>query len=131
MKIGATARFEKRSPCRGMPETSTGSPLVPLDFSVDATPAGSSAPARSRAADREDQGQSQQQGSPTSENTRPRTRLHDSTWRPKVHIQYVLLTSSREPHNIDGALGDKNWKTAMEVKLNALVKNKIWYLVPP
>jgi hypothetical protein len=47
---GATARFG-RSPCQSTPKTCTGAPLVPLDFSVDATSAGSSAPAGSRAAD--------------------------------------------------------------------------------
>lgn len=67
--------------------------------------------------------------------TRPRTRLHDGIRKPKVYtdgtVRYGLFTSSGEPHNVNEALHDKNWKLAMDIEYDALIKNKTWHLVPP
>jgi hypothetical protein len=41
------------------------------------------------------------------------------------------LTSNGEPNNLDEALGNKNWKAAMDAEILALNKNQIWSLVPP
>jgi hypothetical protein len=43
----------------------------------------------------------------------------------------VVFTSSGEPHNLGEAVGDKNWKDAMDSEYTALMKNKTWHLVPP
>jgi histone deacetylase 1/2 len=45
-------------------------------------------------------------------------------------IKYGFLAAS-EPHNLDEALTDKNWKDAMDSEYKALVQNKTWHLVPP
>jgi histone deacetylase 1/2 len=42
-----------------------------------------------------------------------------------------LFTSSVEPHNLDEALHDENWKEAMDSEYMALMRNKTWHLVPP
>jgi hypothetical protein len=38
--------------------------------------------------------------------------------------------STREPEDLQEALGDGKWKKAMEEELHALYKNKTWHLVP-
>jgi len=35
------------------------------------------------------------------------------------------------PQNLAEALGDENWKHAMDAEFEALAKNKTWHLVPP
>jgi hypothetical protein len=74
---------------------------------------------------------------PTS-STRPATRAQHGIHRPKVYTdgtvrydKHILLTTSGEPTSIDEALDDKNWKKTMDLEFDALVKNKIWHLVPP
>jgi hypothetical protein len=63
----------------------------------------------------------------SQESLRPRTRLQAGVRRPKVYIddtiRYGFLTSTGEPHTVEEALGDKNWKEAMDVDYNALIKN--------
>jgi hypothetical protein len=46
-------------------------------------------------------------------------------------VRYGCFTSSEEPHNVDEALANKNWKHAMDLEYNALLHNKTWHLVPP
>ena len=41
------------------------------------------------------------------------------------------MVTNDEPRNLEDALGDKNWKDAMDVEFFALHKNKTWRLVPP
>jgi hypothetical protein len=66
---------------------------------------------------------------------RPHTRLRDGIRRPKVYtngmIHYSMLASTCEPTSLTKALIDGNWKKAMDCEFDALVKNKIWHLVPP
>jgi histone deacetylase 1/2 len=66
---------------------------------------------------------------------RPRTRLQSGIRQPKVYtdgtIRYGFYTSTGEPQSLDEALGDQNWRTAMDVEYGALMKNKTWHLVPP
>ena len=45
--------------------------------------------------------------------------------------KYGFLTSTGEPQNLEEALADKNWKTAMVIEYMALMKNNTWHLVPP
>ncbi|WVZ77133.1 hypothetical protein U9M48_025033 [Paspalum notatum var. saurae] len=67
--------------------------------------------------------------------SRPRTRLQDGIHKPKVYtdgtIRYAMFTSSGEPQSVDEALKDKNWKNAMDLEYDALIRNKTWHLVPP
>jgi hypothetical protein len=39
-------------------------------------------------------------------------------------IHYGMLSITGEPHNLSQALLDSNWKKAMDVEYDALVKNK-------
>ena len=64
---------------------------------------------------------------PTYTEQRPRTRLQDRT-RP--HVKYGCLAATGEPQNLSKALNDENWKSAMNIEVDALVKNHTWHLVP-
>ena len=52
--------------------------------------------------------------------SRPMTRLQAGIRKPKVYtdgtIRYGFFTSSGEPQNINEALGDNNWKNAMDLE---------------
>jgi histone deacetylase 1/2 len=41
-----------------------------------------------------------------------------------------MLSSTSEPYTLTEALGDPNWRKAMEEEYNALIQNKTWHLVP-
>lgn len=60
--------------------------------------------------------------------TRPHTRLSSGIWKEKVYtdgtIKYGCFTSTGEPQSTDEALGDKNWKEAMDAEYMALMKKK-------
>jgi len=55
--------------------------------------------------------------------------------KPKVYtdgtVRYGLFTSTGEPQALEEALGDTNWKHAMDAECDALMKNKTCNLVPP
>lgn len=36
-----------------------------------------------------------------------------------------------EPNDLTDALGNSNWKSAMDVEFGALLRNETWHLVPP
>jgi hypothetical protein len=59
---------------------------------------------------------------------RPCTRLQDGT---ATRVKYGCFTSTGEPQSLSEALGDPNWKLAMDTEYNALEKNQTWHLVPP
>lgn len=64
---------------------------------------------------------------------RPITRLQQGIRKPKTYtdgtIRYGhLAATSEEPHTLQHALADKNWKNAMDVEFLALQKNKTWHL---
>ena len=65
---------------------------------------------------------------------RPRTRLQAGFRQPKQFkdgtVRYGLLTTTGEPNNLDEALGNPNWKRAMDEEFMALQSNKTWRLVP-
>jgi len=46
-------------------------------------------------------------------------------------VRYGLLTATGEPHDLNEALSNKQWKQAMDNEYEALQKNKTWHLVPP
>ncbi|KAK1697167.1 hypothetical protein QYE76_013864 [Lolium multiflorum] len=64
-----------------------------------------------------------------------RTRLQQGIRDPKRYtdgtIRYGMFSSTGEPTKLFEALGDANWRTAMEEEYNALLANKTWHLVPP
>ena len=67
--------------------------------------------------------------------TRPHTRLQSGIHKPKVYtdgtIWYGLSAiAESEPHSLEDALQDSNWKQAMHDEYMALLHNKTWHLVP-
>lgn len=71
-----------------------------------------------------------------SSSHRPVTRLQQGIRKPKVYtdgtIRYSNLAATpEESPTLQQALVDKNWKRAMDVEFEALLKNKTWHLVPP
>lgn len=72
---------------------------------------------------------------PATHAYRPQTRLQGGIRKPKVlsdgTVRYGCFTSSGEPQTLHEALGDDNWKHAMDIEYDALIKNKTWHLVPP
>jgi hypothetical protein len=60
--------------------------------------------------------------------SRPHTRLQTSIHKPKLYtdgtVHYGCLAESDEPRSLDDALTNKNWKIAMDVEYDALMKNK-------
>jgi hypothetical protein len=52
---------------------------------------------------------------------RPCTRLRDGT---ATHVKYGCFTSTGEPQSLSEALGDPNWKLAMDAEYDALEKIK-------
>jgi hypothetical protein len=59
---------------------------------------------------------------------RPCTRLRDGT---ATRVKYGCFTSTGEPQSLSEALGDQNWKLAMDAEYDVLEKNQTWHLVPP
>ena len=45
-------------------------------------------------------------------------------------IDFLFYTSQLEPKNVEEALGDESWITALQEELNQFVRNDVWYLVP-
>ena len=72
---------------------------------------------------------------PPQEITRPRTRLQSGIRKDKVYtdgtIRYSLFSSTGEPHDVEEAINDPQWKEAMQTEYDALIKNKTWHLIPP
>jgi hypothetical protein len=73
-------------------------------------------------------------------NPRATTWLQRGIHKPKTYsdgtIRYngkfdLLITYAGEPHNLEEAMQNKNWKNAMDLEFLALQKNKTWHLVPP
>lgn len=66
---------------------------------------------------------------------RPATRLQHGIRKEKVYtdgtIKYSFLTHTGEPQNLEEALGDINWKNAMDAEYLALQMNNTWHLGPP
>jgi hypothetical protein len=65
--------------------------------------------------------------SPT-EQTRPHTRLQAGVRKPKVYtdgiVRYGCLAALDEPRSLSNAPESKDWKNAMDVEFDALMKNK-------
>jgi histone deacetylase 1/2 len=72
---------------------------------------------------------------PAAVSDHPLTRLQAGIRKPKVYtdgtVRYGFYTSTGEPQSLDEALGDQNWRNAMDIEYDALMKNKTWHLVPP
>ncbi|XP_012701436.1 uncharacterized protein LOC105914402 [Setaria italica] len=64
-----------------------------------------------------------------------RTRLSAGIRKPKIYtdgtVRYGCFTASGEPQNLDEALNNKEWKSAMDAEYEALIRNQTWHLVPP
>lgn len=67
--------------------------------------------------------------------SRPRTRSQSGIRCPKIYtdgtVRYGLSASAEEPRDLEEALGNKDWKQAMDTEHTALIKNQTWHLVPP
>lgn len=55
----------------------------------------------------------------------------DETARYDKNFKMVNFAATREPRDLAEALDDKNWKYAMEVEYDALMKKQTWHLVSP
>jgi hypothetical protein len=64
--------------------------------------------------------------------TCPRTRLQNNITKPKTFGDdfVCFVTSKEEPKDFAEAISHKEWKKAMDVEYQALVKNQTWHLVP-
>jgi hypothetical protein len=75
------------------------------------------------------------ESSPVPEPQEPRTRLQKGIRRPKKYtdgtVRYGMFTSTGEPSGLAEALGDEQWRKAMDAEYDALMQNKTWHLVPP
>lgn len=63
----------------------------------------------------------------------PRTHLQNAISRPKQFpnmIRYGCLIKVGEPESLREALDNDDWKQAMDVEYEALVRNSTWHLVP-
>jgi histone deacetylase 1/2 len=70
---------------------------------------------------------------------RPRTRLQQGIVQPKIitdgrirydRIRFANFCSTGEPSNLQEALDDPRWKSAMDEEFSALARNHTWHLVP-
>jgi histone deacetylase 1/2 len=65
---------------------------------------------------------------------RPKTISQSGISKPKIFtdgtIRYGYFTSIGEPSSLSEALGDPNWKAAMQDEIKALERNHTWHLVP-
>jgi hypothetical protein len=72
--------------------------------------------------------------SPDLSPARPGMRLQHGIRKPKIYtdgtFRYGLLASTGELSNHHEALGNSQWKNAMDQEFTALLKNKTWHLVP-
>jgi histone deacetylase 1/2 len=66
---------------------------------------------------------------------RPKTRSQSGIRKEKQFtdgtVRYGLFAANGEPNNLEEALGNENWKQAMDDEFSALQRNKTWHLVPP
>lgn len=67
--------------------------------------------------------------------THPVTRLQRGISKPKQYtdgtIRYANSVTIAEPATLWDALCDRNWKQAMDNEYEALMRIKMWHLVPP
>jgi hypothetical protein len=64
--------------------------------------------------------------------THPRTRLLNNITKPKTFGDDLVcfVTSNEEPRDFAEATSHKEWRKAMDVEYQALIKNQTWHLVP-
>jgi histone deacetylase 1/2 len=66
---------------------------------------------------------------------RPRTSSQSGIRKEKQFtddtVRYGLFAANGEPNSLEQALGNENWKQAMDDDFSALQRNKTWHLVPP
>ena len=63
--------------------------------------------------------------------SKPQIRTDGTVRYDKLKPRFGGLITTGEPHNLQEALNDTNWKRAMNDEYDALIKNKTWHLVPP
>jgi hypothetical protein len=64
--------------------------------------------------------------------THPRTRLQNNITKLKTFGDdfVCFVTSNEEPRDLAEAASHKEWKKAIDVECQALIKNRTWHLVP-
>jgi histone deacetylase 1/2 len=76
----------------------------------------------------------QQPQQPSNVPPRPSTRASRGIVKPKEYkdgtVRWILSATTDEPANLDDALNDPNWKEAMDIEYDALIKNRTWNMVP-
>nr|CAD1841078.1 unnamed protein product [Ananas comosus var. bracteatus] len=117
------------------PVRQQGGTTRPGDDAPVAAEGGNDNPADTEDSPAQVPGSSAPSSAPIEASHRPHTRLQAGVRRPKVYtdgtVRYGSFASSGEPQCLEEALGDRNWKSAMDIEYDALVKNKTWHLVPP
>jgi histone deacetylase 1/2 len=70
--------------------------------------------------------------------TKPVTRLQKGIRKEKMYAdgttkygRNAFLATFGEPQYLEEALGNKNWKEAMDAEYMALMRNNTWHLIPP
>jgi hypothetical protein len=69
----------------------------------------------------------------SDDDARPVTRAQRGIHQPRIYTDGTVKYSKHgddEPVSVEDALGDTNWKHAMDLEYDDLMKNKIWHLVP-
>jgi histone deacetylase 1/2 len=127
------------APQQPLPASPTASPTATSTAPQSASPPSPRVPASGAAAVPDGSGVAGGSGAAPSSAASPapwpRTRAQDGIRKPKVYtdgtVRYGMSAISSEPCTIAEALGNSNWKKAMDVEYTALMKNKTWHLVPP
>lgn len=58
------------------------------------------------------------------------TRVRTNSLKPKIFLTDTISPPTVEPHNISQAVQNPFWLNAMKNEYEALMRNKIWTLVP-
>lgn len=59
------------------------------------------------------------------------TRSKKGVFKPKAYMSLSTNCFEKEPLSVKHALTSSEWFDCMKIKLNSLLRNKTWVLVPP
>jgi hypothetical protein len=120
------------SPARSHAPDSSSTAACPGSATTSTAPALAGRPAPDQAQPGQTASGCSQQ--PTTPPSPAVTRLHARLRKPKVYtdgtICYGMLTTGI-PYNLQEALSNDDWKSAMGVEYSTLLRNQTWHLIPP